>query len=94
MAFSVLADAFMGGGRAAGAVWALSQTNPNNARPLRMANAVVAGVLWHRQPEVLVAAESAIMAMLPNSVPLGVMRGFWSVVIGASCVMCQVWRVR
>jgi formate hydrogenlyase subunit 3/multisubunit Na+/H+ antiporter MnhD subunit len=50
---------------------------------LRMANAVVAGVLWHQHPQALSEAESAISAMLPNSVPLGVIFGLWPVVIVA-----------
>jgi hypothetical protein len=83
MAFSVLADVFMGGGSAASAVWALSQTNPDDARALRMANAVVAGVLWRQHPQAVAEAESAISALLPNSVPLGVMFGWWPVVIVA-----------
>ncbi len=71
----------MGGGSAASAVWALSQTNPDDARALRMANAVVAGALWHQHPQVFAEAESAISAMLPKNVPLGVMFGLWPVVV-------------
>ncbi len=60
MAFSVLADVFMGAGRGAGAAWALSQMNPSDATQLRMMNAVVTGALLNQQPAAYAAAESAM----------------------------------
>ena len=43
LAFSVLADAHMGGGRGEAAAWALQNMLPGAGRELRMMNAVVAG---------------------------------------------------
>jgi hypothetical protein len=70
LAFSVLADAFMGGDRGEGAAWALEHLQPGLGRDLRTVNAVVAGLLLTRYAEAVAAAEAAIHRLLPSEVSL------------------------